>query len=73
MPQFLDIFVPLNISRPRRNLFAVEYYVDSEKYFYPILFHGLTVLFIATMSQVAVDSMYVVYVQHACGMFAVLR
>lgn len=73
MPQIMDIVSPRNITRSRRHLFAVEFYVDSQKYFYPILLHGLVALFVASMSQVAVDSMYAVYVQHACGMFATLR
>ena len=73
MPQIMDIVSPLNITRQKRNLFAVEFYVDPQKYFYPILLHGLVALFVATVSQVAVDTMYAVYVQHACGMFATLR
>lgn len=48
-PQIMDIVKPLNESRSRKLLVEVEYHVDQEKYYYPILFHSYVAV-IATTS-----------------------
>ncbi|XP_066601064.1 uncharacterized protein [Prorops nasuta] len=53
-------------------IFRVEYFVDIENYYYPVLIHSYfgTLGFITIV--VAIDSMYVVYAQHICGVIAIL-
>lgn len=70
--QILDTMMPLNETRPRKFLVEVEYYVDREKYYYPILLHScVTVVSLSTII-VAIDSVYMAYVQHGCSLFAAI-
>ncbi|XP_019885647.1 odorant receptor 4-like [Camponotus floridanus] len=58
-----------NETRPM--LHRVEYYVDIDKYYFPILIHGYLTVLICVTSIVATDAMLVIFVQHACGMFII--
>nr|XP_012231988.1 PREDICTED: uncharacterized protein LOC105677736 [Linepithema humile] len=70
--QILDVIMPLNETRPRRFLFEVEYRIDHEKYYYPILFHSYVAVAIIMSIVVCVDTTYVMYVQHGCSLFAAI-
>jgi len=65
--------MPLNISRPRQLLFPGEYFVDQEKYFYAIWLHLDITLGLVIATLIGTESLYVIYIQHACGMFQVAR
>ncbi|KAL0111619.1 hypothetical protein PUN28_013066 [Cardiocondyla obscurior] len=52
-------------------LHRVEYFVDMDKYYFPILFHGYFTAVICVTSIVASDAMFVIFVQHACGLFII--
>ncbi|KAL6441725.1 hypothetical protein ACFW04_003670 [Cataglyphis niger] len=52
-------------------LHIVEYYVDMNKYYVPILIHGYLTVAICVTSVVATDAIFVILVQHVCGMFIV--
>ena len=72
-PQILDIFLPLNESRPKKLPYQVYYFVNySDEYFYWILSH---ILFNA-ISQMCVligsESILAVFTEHACGVFKVI-
>ncbi|KAH0945379.1 hypothetical protein HN011_009608 [Eciton burchellii] len=71
IPSILDSFMPLNISRPRQLLFPGEYFVDQEKYFYAIWLHLDITLGLVIATLIGTESLYVIYIQHACGMFQV--
>lgn len=58
-----------NETRPM--LHRVEYYVDMDKYYFPILIHGYLTALICVTSIIATDAMLVIFVQHACGMFII--
>ncbi|KYM96452.1 hypothetical protein ALC62_12890 [Cyphomyrmex costatus] len=60
-----------NIS-DRPLMFRTEYFIDSEKYYYPLLVHSYigTLGFVTIV--VAIDSMLVFHVQHECGMCEIL-
>jgi hypothetical protein len=73
MPSILDILAPLNVSRPREILFPGEYFVDQQKYFHAIVLHLEITIGIAIITMIGTESLYVTYVQHACGMFQVAR
>ncbi|THK33087.1 uncharacterized protein LOC107040295 [Diachasma alloeum] len=50
----------------------VDYLLDTEKYYYPLFIHGYcgTLAFLTVV--VAIDTMFMVYVEHACAIFAVV-
>ncbi|XP_071646093.1 odorant receptor 13a [Temnothorax longispinosus] len=61
-----------NISEGRPLMFRTEYFIDSEKYYYPLLVHSYigTLGFVTIV--VAIDTMLVFHVQHECGMCEIL-
>ncbi|KAL0102611.1 hypothetical protein PUN28_018125 [Cardiocondyla obscurior] len=61
----------LNAST-RPLLHQVEYYIDMEKYYFPILIHGYLTAIICVSISVAADTMYVIVVQHICGLFMII-
>ncbi|XP_011860790.1 PREDICTED: uncharacterized protein LOC105557960 isoform X2 [Vollenhovia emeryi] len=68
---FLDIIIPLNISRPLIPIIPVEYLVDHEKYFYIITIHiSIGSVFIISCF-VATESFSLVNAMHAFGLFKV--
>ncbi|XP_014212227.1 uncharacterized protein LOC106642064 [Copidosoma floridanum] len=72
LPKLLDYIFPLNESRPMRNLLEVQYYVDVDKYYVHIYFHGVQAAVLVILIILAIDSYFVMIIQHACGMFIVL-
>ncbi|XP_043281331.1 odorant receptor Or2-like isoform X1 [Venturia canescens] len=72
LPAMLDIIVPLNESRPRTHLYRTEYFVDPEKYFFPIMLHTYIGTIITISIVAASDTMFMTYIQHVCGMLAVI-
>ncbi|KAG5332520.1 OR22B protein, partial [Acromyrmex heyeri] len=71
-PQIMDIVMPLNDTRPRKLLIEVEYRVDREKYYYPILFHSYVAIVLIISIIVCVDTTYISYVEHGCSLFAAI-
>ncbi|XP_043273914.1 odorant receptor 85b-like [Venturia canescens] len=61
-----------NATHPKRLMFRVDFLVDAEKYYYPLLIHSYfgTIAYITLV--VAIDTILMIYVEHACGSFAVL-
>ncbi|XP_019698026.1 odorant receptor 9a-like isoform X2 [Harpegnathos saltator] len=57
-------------SRPM--LHRVEYYVDMDTYYFPILIHGYFTVIICMTSIVAVDAIFIILVQHVCGLFMII-
>ena len=72
VPQFLDLILPLNESRPKITLYKTEYYLDEENNFYWIFIHGYIAAVISTVILVSVDTMLMVLIQHACGILTIL-
>ncbi|KAH0946926.1 hypothetical protein HN011_010784 [Eciton burchellii] len=68
-PIILDIVLPINGSRLRRLHITAEYFLDQEKYFFFILFHMDTAVFISKIALVATGTMFITYLHHTCGMF----
>ncbi|KYN26701.1 Odorant receptor 49b [Trachymyrmex cornetzi] len=71
-PQIMDIVMPLNDTRPRMLLIEVEYRVDREKYYYPMLFHSYAAIVLIISIIVCVDTTYISYVEHGCSLFAAI-
>ncbi|XP_025263479.1 odorant receptor 49a-like [Camponotus floridanus] len=71
VPIVLDIFMPLNYSRPRQLLFPVEYFIDQQKYFYVICLHFNITASLVLITLVGTESLYITYILHVCGMFQI--
>lgn len=72
MPRIMDIVFPLNTSRPVMFLWPAYYFVDEEKYYYYIYCDMLIILMTCLAALIAHDSMFFVYIEHACGLFAAI-
>ncbi|KYM96668.1 hypothetical protein ALC62_12664 [Cyphomyrmex costatus] len=72
IPRILDVVKPLNESRPLVFVFPVEYRVDKEKYYYPILFHCYATSLTTITILFTVDTTYIMCVLHACSLFIVI-
>nr|KAF7438784.1 hypothetical protein H0235_001175 [Vespula pensylvanica] len=71
-PFILDIFYPLNETRPRLFPFPVKFLIDTQKYYYFLLiitYISVSLLLLAGISHYA---FCLSFVQHACGMYMVV-
>nr|AXM05173.1 odorant receptor [Campoletis chlorideae] len=71
-PIILDVIAPLNESRPREYLYRTEYFVDPDDYYFPIMLHTYIGTIITVLVVAAVDAMFATYVQHVCGILAII-
>ncbi|XP_035720592.1 uncharacterized protein LOC118440936 [Vespa mandarinia] len=62
----------MNGSSERPLIHHVEYFVDSQRYYYLIILHSYAVIFICVFTIATMDTMFVVFVQHACGLFTAI-
>ncbi|XP_071637943.1 uncharacterized protein [Temnothorax longispinosus] len=61
----------INETRTRISpLLVTEYFVDK-RYFYLIFFHTNAAFFIGLIAMIGTGTMFIVYLQHACGMFQI--
>ncbi|XP_031783505.1 odorant receptor 43a isoform X5 [Nasonia vitripennis] len=72
VPQILDKLSPLNESRPIKTFLEVEYLVDHRRYYTAIYLHNMQAACWVILTVLAIDAYFVMIVQHACSMFAVL-
>jgi len=68
---FQPLILQVANATTRPMLHRVEYYVDMDKYYFPILIHGYFAAVICVTSIVATDAIFVIFVQHACGLFII--
>lgn len=60
-------------TRPVGFPYHVEYYIDLEKYYYPVLIHNYLTTAIRLTTIVASDTYVAILVQHCCALFSVVR
>ncbi|XP_066592048.1 uncharacterized protein [Prorops nasuta] len=70
--EILDYFVPLNETRPHLYIFPSETFNDGQKYFYLNISIVICIFIVMAVPSIALFLAFCLYVQHACGMFAVL-
>ncbi|XP_046835595.1 uncharacterized protein LOC124431569 [Vespa crabro] len=70
VPIIMDIVVPLNESRPLKPIFKGEYFIDEDKYFFPIYFHMCTTIVIIISALITSDTLFLTFNSHICGIFA---
>ncbi|XP_072762543.1 uncharacterized protein [Anoplolepis gracilipes] len=72
VPRLLDVVFPLNTSRSTMLPYPAYYFVNEEKYFYYIFCHMSVTAELGLTGIVAHDCMLFVYIEHVCGLFAVI-
>lgn len=72
VPRILDIVFPLNTSRSILLPYPAYYFVDEEQYFYYIFCHMFITAALSMTGFIAHDCMFFAYVEHVCGLFAVI-
>lgn len=73
VPQALDLFLPLNETRPKIYLAEVDYvFFEADDYYYFTTLHTFSVGSFVIASMVASDIMLFSFIQHAFGMFRIL-
>lgn len=73
VPIVMDIVAPMNESYPKHLMFQqIEFLFDFEPYVIPLLLHGYMGTSAYFTIIIAVDTMFMLYIQHACAKFAIL-
>ena len=73
VPYILDSILPLNETRSRKFIYETDYGLeDNEKYFFFIMMHEYIAAYAKISTALASDVMFVLFVQHACGIFSSL-
>ncbi|KAF7379045.1 hypothetical protein HZH66_015279 [Vespula vulgaris] len=66
------IFNTLNETSERPLIHHVEYFVDTQRYYYFIILHSYVTIVICISAIVAIDTMFLIFIQHVCGLFSTL-
>ncbi|XP_032675038.1 uncharacterized protein LOC116845907 isoform X2 [Odontomachus brunneus] len=72
VPILLDIVVPMDKPRPRKFPIQVECFLDQQKYFYLYYFVITITGFVGMTVLMATENMFMIFVQHACGLFEIV-
>ncbi|XP_054004791.1 uncharacterized protein LOC128890378 [Hylaeus anthracinus] len=68
----LDIVSPLNESRPHWSPVATEYFVDQQKYFYPIMLYENLAIFAGGTMFVGTESLITMWLHHFAALFKII-
>lgn len=71
IPPILNIIMPLNESRDREFIYPTYFFIDEEKYYYPILTYMAIVILIVSSVYLACDTNLVQIVHHGCALLAI--
>ncbi|XP_011864034.1 PREDICTED: odorant receptor 45a-like isoform X2 [Vollenhovia emeryi] len=71
MPDIFDV-AALNKSHIPNLPFFVEYFLDEQKYYYPILLHTIATITIGVVTILATETLFFAYIYHVCGMFEIV-
>ncbi|XP_076393287.1 uncharacterized protein LOC100878986 isoform X3 [Megachile rotundata] len=72
IPPALDIIAPLNVTRPRQPMFRANYVIIKvDDHFFVTYVHMASVASLGVFIIVTVDSLYMLIIHHACGLFDV--
>lgn len=69
----LDIFLPLNETRPRSLGFDLDYGIDPQTYWFWLWLHTSMAGTVVIFNIIAADAMYVTLIIHGCYLFAIAR
>ncbi|XP_025074653.1 odorant receptor Or2-like [Pogonomyrmex barbatus] len=71
-PVLFDIVRPFNESRPRVFAISIDWIIDKDKYFVPLLCYSTSVIMAGVMIIVGTDSVHVTRTVHACSLFSII-
>ncbi|XP_025263473.1 uncharacterized protein LOC109610509 isoform X2 [Camponotus floridanus] len=71
LPLIFDFVLPLNESRSYRLIVITEYFVNQEKYIYPILFHHIVAIIVAIIALCSTSSTFFTYLLQTCALFSI--
>ncbi|XP_057338912.1 uncharacterized protein LOC130676590 [Microplitis mediator] len=72
-PRILNVFISVNETDPFKLALPLEYIIiDREKHYWIMLFVSTIFVYNIIIVLVSCDIMYITFVQHVCGLFAVL-
>ncbi|XP_066586709.1 odorant receptor 13a-like [Prorops nasuta] len=69
----LDLIMPLNESRPRRNNFEAELFIDQDKYFFSIWIWSSFLIDLIGFILCAFDILYLTQSNHCCSKFGAVE
>lgn len=69
----LDFITTGNESRVRKFPVEFECFVDQQKYFIPLLLSMFLIGVYGPTTVVAIETLFMSYTQHACGLFEVAK
>lgn len=72
VPILLDVFVPLNESRPKRLMIVADYCVNTDDYYFLISIHAVYSCIAIVTVFLSIDGIFIVFIYHACGQLAIL-
>ncbi|KAK2587283.1 hypothetical protein KPH14_003010 [Odynerus spinipes] len=72
VPPIMDMVIPLNESRSTKLPVVSEYFIDQNKYFYPIYAHVSIIITILVTIIIAADTQLMVFSCHVSALFAVV-
>lgn len=73
VPSVLDIVAPMDKPRPRKFPIHIECFLDQQKYFYLLYFVIVVSAFVGMTVLMATENMYMIFMQHTCGLFEIVR
>lgn len=69
----IDFIIPSNHSEEKSFPIELDYGVDTQQYFYYLFIHSyMTIAMIANLIA-SCDTTYMLYAQHGCALFAIVR
>nr|AKO89990.1 odorant receptor 26 [Microplitis mediator] len=72
-PRILNVFISVNATDPFKLALPLEYIIiDREKHYWIMLFVSTVFVYNIIIVLVSCDIMYITFVQHVCGLFAVV-
>ncbi|XP_033228974.1 odorant receptor 30a-like [Belonocnema kinseyi] len=72
MPIVLNIIIPLNETRPKQLVYAINFPFDHDQYINWIIVHGGVTAFINLSVMISNEAMVAVCTQHACALFTII-
>lgn len=73
IPKMMDVFAPLNESRPRLFLYQAEYFVNQDDYYPYIITHGWLTVPVTLTTIVHFDNLFAIFINHTSGMCEILK
>ncbi|CAD1468616.1 unnamed protein product, partial [Heterotrigona itama] len=71
IPPILNIIKPLNESRGHVLVYPAYYFVDEERYYYPIITHMALGIIVLDIVYIACDIMLIYFIHHGCSLLTI--